>query len=58
MRRVGEVLARELGWIAERLALELARFAEEARAEGIVADVAPALGAQPAGCAAAGRDRA
>jgi len=35
--RVGEVLARELGWSAERLQLELERFAAEADAEGIVA---------------------
>jgi glycerol-3-phosphate dehydrogenase len=39
VRRVGDVLARELGWSGERLELELARFAEEARAEGILADV-------------------
>jgi glycerol-3-phosphate dehydrogenase len=38
VRRVAEVMARELNWSAERLALELTRFAEEARAEGIVAD--------------------
>lgn len=36
--RVGDTLARELGWDAERLALELTRFAEEADAEGVVAD--------------------
>ena len=36
--RVGDVLARELGWSPERRALELRRFAEEATAEGIVAD--------------------
>jgi glycerol-3-phosphate dehydrogenase len=35
VRRVGETLARELGWSAERLVLELDRFAEEARMEGI-----------------------
>ena len=39
--RVGEVLARELGWSPERRALELGRFAEEASAEGIRADVGP-----------------
>ncbi len=38
MRRVGDVLAREHGWGAERLALELERFAEEADAEGILAE--------------------
>jgi len=38
VRRVAEVMARELNWSAERLALELTRFAQEARAEGIVAD--------------------
>ncbi len=38
VRRVGDVLATELEWGRERLALELGRFAEEARAEGIVAD--------------------
>jgi glycerol-3-phosphate dehydrogenase len=37
VRRVGEVLARELGWSQERTAQERARFAEEARLEGIVA---------------------
>jgi glycerol-3-phosphate dehydrogenase len=37
VRRVGETMARELGWGAERLALELDRFAEEARMEGILA---------------------
>ncbi len=35
VRRVGEVLARELGWGRERLALELEAFAEEADAEGM-----------------------
>ncbi len=38
VERVGHVLARELGWSPERLALELRRFADEAQAEGIVAD--------------------
>jgi glycerol-3-phosphate dehydrogenase len=37
VRRVGEVLARELQWSGERLELELDRFAEEAAAEGIAA---------------------
>jgi glycerol-3-phosphate dehydrogenase len=37
VRRVGEVLARELDWSARRLEHELASFAEEADAEGIVA---------------------
>ena len=49
VRRVGEVLARELQWSAERLELELDRFAEEAAAEGIAAspelvDDVPAAG--------------
>ena len=35
VRRVGDVLARELHWSPERLELELERFAEEAAAEGI-----------------------
>jgi len=49
VRRVADTLARELAWDAERVALELARFAEEALAEGIVADVArPAEDGQPA----------
>jgi glycerol-3-phosphate dehydrogenase len=39
VRRVGDVLARELGWSGERLEIELARFAAEAAAEGIAADV-------------------
>ena len=34
-RRVGDVLARELGWDEARLEHELAAFAQEARAEGI-----------------------
>jgi glycerol-3-phosphate dehydrogenase len=37
VQRVGEVLARELGWDERRLAAELESFAEEARAEGIAA---------------------
>jgi glycerol-3-phosphate dehydrogenase len=51
--RVGEVLARELQWSRERLALELSRFAEEAAAEGIAVtreraeDVRPAGSPQP-----------
>ncbi len=40
VRRVGETLARELRWSAERLELELTRFAEEAAAEGIDAGAA------------------
>ncbi len=53
VRRVGEAMARELHWSRERLELELARFAEEAAAEGIVAetgrgeDVHPAASPQP-----------
>jgi glycerol-3-phosphate dehydrogenase len=38
--RVGDVMARELGWDAQRLALELERFAAEADAEGILATTA------------------
>jgi hypothetical protein len=30
------VLARELGWSGERMELEIERFAQEARAEGIL----------------------
>jgi len=37
VRHVGEVLARELDWSAERLEHEIASFADEADAEGIVA---------------------
>jgi glycerol-3-phosphate dehydrogenase len=36
VRRVAEVLARELGWSHERMAAETARFLEEARLEGIL----------------------
>src|SRR3954452_14643644 len=36
VRRVGEVLARELGWDERRLAAELEVFAAEAAAEGLV----------------------
>ena len=35
-RRAGDVLARELGWDEQRLELELERFEQEARAEGVV----------------------
>jgi glycerol-3-phosphate dehydrogenase len=49
VRRVGDVMARELGWSAERLSLELTRFAEEARAEGIVAGLERAHGVDAAG---------
>jgi glycerol-3-phosphate dehydrogenase len=41
VRRVGETMARELGWSPQRLAVELERFAEEARLEGIVAGAGP-----------------
>ncbi|HSZ04534.1 MAG TPA: glycerol-3-phosphate dehydrogenase/oxidase [Solirubrobacteraceae bacterium] len=40
VRRVGETMARELGWDGARVELELARFAEEARAEGMLGHVA------------------
>ncbi|HTQ68407.1 MAG TPA: glycerol-3-phosphate dehydrogenase/oxidase [Solirubrobacteraceae bacterium] len=35
-QRAGDVLARELGWDAPRLELELERFEQEARAEGLL----------------------
>jgi glycerol-3-phosphate dehydrogenase len=41
VERVGEILGRELGWSPERRTLEVRHFAEEARAEGIVADASP-----------------
>jgi glycerol-3-phosphate dehydrogenase len=44
VRRVGDVLARELGWDEARLAHELESFAEEARAEGITAVAEGAAG--------------
>jgi glycerol-3-phosphate dehydrogenase len=37
VQRVGETMARELGWGPERLAVELDMFADEARLEGILA---------------------
>jgi glycerol-3-phosphate dehydrogenase len=49
VRRVGDVLARELGWSDERLEIELGRFAEEAAAEGIAVDVQLADAARPSG---------
>jgi glycerol-3-phosphate dehydrogenase len=49
VRRVGDVMARELDWSHERLSLEIARFAEEARAEGIVADTQRTERGHPAG---------
>jgi glycerol-3-phosphate dehydrogenase len=56
VRRVGDTLARELGWSPERLTIELAGFAEEARAEGIAADLdrvaAPDTAATPDAVAA------
>jgi glycerol-3-phosphate dehydrogenase len=42
VRRVAEALARELGWDERQQELELARFAEEAAAEGIAAQLEPA----------------
>ncbi len=36
VERVADVLARELGWDGERVGLEIGRFAQEARAEGIL----------------------
>ncbi len=36
INRVADVLARELGWSEQRTGLEVERFAEEARAEGIL----------------------
>jgi glycerol-3-phosphate dehydrogenase len=59
LRRVGETMARELGWDPARLARELERYSEEARLEGILAgadDIAgrastqrqPGAGAAPA----------
>jgi glycerol-3-phosphate dehydrogenase len=45
LRRVGETMARELGWDAERLARELERYTEEARLEGV--DARPDDGAGP-----------
>jgi len=47
VQRVGEVMARELGWSQERLSVEYVRFAEEARAEGIVADAQRTHSVQP-----------
>jgi glycerol-3-phosphate dehydrogenase len=42
VRRVADVLAGELGWSAERVAVEVERFAQEARAEGSLAQAAHA----------------
>jgi glycerol-3-phosphate dehydrogenase len=38
VRRVAEVLARELAWNPARMAGEVERFAEEARAEGLTGE--------------------
>ena len=35
VRRVADILARELDWNAERVAREIASFEDEARAEGL-----------------------
>jgi glycerol-3-phosphate dehydrogenase len=48
VQRVGDVLARELGWNPGRLALELERFAAEASAEGILAGARQPEGVGPA----------
>jgi glycerol-3-phosphate dehydrogenase len=49
---VGGILAQELGWSDQRLELELDRFAQEADAEGIVAEVdRPESGAAEAAAA-------
>jgi glycerol-3-phosphate dehydrogenase len=47
--RVGDILGGELGWSPERRTLELARFAEEADAEGILLDAtaSPEIGEPP-----------
>jgi glycerol-3-phosphate dehydrogenase len=36
VNRIADVLARELGWDGERVELEIERFAQEARAEGLL----------------------
>ncbi len=48
-RRAGDVLARELGWDQQRLGLELERFTQEARAEGVFPScwVEPSAGGEP-----------
>jgi glycerol-3-phosphate dehydrogenase len=46
-RRVGDVLARELGWNEQRLEQELERFEQEARAEGITPGPGQAERPQP-----------
>jgi len=48
VRRVGEAMARELHWSRERLELELTRFADEAAAEGIVAEAERSEDVHPA----------
>jgi glycerol-3-phosphate dehydrogenase len=53
VQRVGAVLARELGWSEERLALELLGFAREAEAEGIAAEIERPQGAVAEGDPAA-----
>jgi glycerol-3-phosphate dehydrogenase len=50
VQRVGETMARELGWSPQRQAVELENFAEEARLEGIVAGAGAV--AEPHGAAA------
>jgi glycerol-3-phosphate dehydrogenase len=47
--RVGAILARELGWSAERLATELDRFASEAAAEGMLVAGGAVENVPPAG---------
>jgi glycerol-3-phosphate dehydrogenase len=54
VQRVGDILARELEWDPQRLALELDHFAQEARAEGLVAAGDGAQAVARAGSARAG----
>jgi hypothetical protein len=49
VQRVGDVLARELDWSRERLGAELAGFAAEARAEGLLAGAPMAASVSVAG---------
>jgi glycerol-3-phosphate dehydrogenase len=48
VQRVGDVLARELGWSQQRLGAELDRFSYEARAEGMLAGTDTAERVPPA----------
>jgi glycerol-3-phosphate dehydrogenase len=49
VQRVGAALARELQWSHERLGLEIERFAQESRAEGLLTSTSAVARVDPVG---------